>query len=88
MCKIQLIQSHPEEFLSLLGGDAGDFEDVGGEEGERGQYVTISPEDDAAINRLVALGFDRNQAAEAFLACDKNEELAANYLFDQMGNDF
>ena len=85
---IQLIQSHPEEFLSLLGGDAGDFEDAGGEEGEGGQYVTISPEDDAAINRLVALGFDRNQAAEAFLACDKNEELAANYLFDQMGNDF
>jgi UV excision repair protein RAD23 len=74
--------------LSLLneGGEGLGLEE-GEESAEGGQYITITPEDDAAINRLVSLGFERNQAAEAFLACDKNEELAANYLFDQMGND-
>jgi UV excision repair protein Rad23 len=35
-----------------------------------------------AIGRLQQLGFTRDQAAQAFLACEKNETLAANLLFD------
>ena len=40
--------------------------------------------DEAAVERLAALGFDRAQAAEAYFACDRNENLAANLLMDSM----
>eukprot|EP00049_Salpingoeca_infusionum_P017543 m.353369 g.353369 ORF g.353369 m.353369 type:complete len:271 (-) comp16750_c0_seq1:261-1073(-) len=47
--------------------------------------VQLSPEEAAAIDRLCALGFDRTMAAQAYFACEKNENLAANYLLEHGG---
>merc|ERR1719454_702830 len=46
------------------------------------QRILLSPEDQASIARLVDMGFPRDRATEAYLACDKKEEVAANFLFD------
>ncbi|KJZ78913.1 hypothetical protein HIM_01686 [Hirsutella minnesotensis 3608] len=74
-----LIASHPDEFLLLLGENAED--DVPLPPGA--QTVSVTEEERDAIERLCRLGFDRDQAIQAYFACDKNEELAANFLFDQ-----
>ena len=57
---------------------------MGGGGGGGGEPVTIqlSQEDSDAVGRLQQLGFSRDAALQAFLACEKNETLAANLLFD------
>jgi UV excision repair protein RAD23 len=54
----------------------------GGSGGGGPQVLRLTEEEMAAVNRLVDMGFDRTEAAEAYLACDKNEALAANLLMD------
>lgn len=44
--------------------------------------IQVTQEEMDAINRLVSLGFPKHRAAEAYFACDKNEEFAANFLFE------
>jgi len=46
------------------------------------QIVRLTEEEMAAVNRLAEMGFDHTEAVQAFLACDKNEALAANFLMD------
>ncbi|KAF8973333.1 hypothetical protein BDZ97DRAFT_1780860 [Flammula alnicola] len=77
----QMIAQNPEALLQLLGIEMDDS-DEGGPVPPGAHVVSVTEEERAAIQRLEALGFPRQAVLEAYFACDKNEELAANYLFE------
>ncbi|KAJ6840372.1 ubiquitin receptor RAD23b-like [Iris pallida] len=87
---ISLIQEHHSEFLQLINEPAEDVEGDLFEQSEQEDMphaISVTPAEQEAIGRLEAMGFDREHVIEAFLACDRNEELAANYLLEHIGDE-
>lgn len=68
----------PQVLARILSGMQGQ----GGGPAPGQNVIQVTEEENDAIERLEALGFPKHKAVEAYFACDKNEELAANYLFD------
>ncbi|XP_073060590.1 ubiquitin receptor RAD23c-like isoform X6 [Primulina eburnea] len=84
---VRMIQEHQADFLRLVNEPVEGEGNISGQLAEAmPQAVTLTPEEQEAIERLqlVAMGFDRALVLEVFFACNKNEELAANYLLDHM----
>ena len=98
---LQQLEENPQAFLQLmqsigidpsqLGGGgqlpphlAGAGGAAGGAAGGR-TYIQITEEEKAQIDNLTSLGFPRDVALEAWLLCDRNQELAAAYLLEHGG---
>ncbi|KAM0060172.1 putative UV excision repair protein Rad23 [Helianthus debilis subsp. tardiflorus] len=85
-----LIQENHAEFLQLINepvdASEGDLFDQAEADQEMPHAISVTPAEQEAIERLEAMGFDRTLVIEAFLACDRNEELAANYLLENAGD--
>jgi len=89
---VQMIgQMQPEQLQEFIDrssqvGGAGNDGFYGGGNGVgipgQPQFLRLTEEEMASIDRLVDMGFGRAEATQAYLACDKNEALAANLLMD------
>jgi len=84
---LQIISQNQEAFIRMINeteGEGGEGELEGGEGGlDQPGVIQVSPQDKEAIERLKALGFPEHLVIQAYFACEKNENLAANFLLSQ-----
>jgi UV excision repair protein RAD23 len=78
----QMLATLPPDQLNRLMRDAGGAGGGGGGVPPGANVIRLTEEEMAAVNRLIELGFNQQDAVAAYLACDKNEGLAANLLLE------
>jgi len=95
---LQIISQNQEAFIRMINeGEAGEEgegaipglpgEGTGGDALDQPGVIQVSPQDKEAIERLKALGFPEHLVVQAYFACEKNENLAANFLLSQNFDD-
>lgn len=94
---LQVISQHQEAFVRMLNepvnpsaaGVASDENVADIQQPQLGSQnvIQVSAQDKEAIERLKALGFPEHMVIQAYFACEKNENLAANFLLSQNFDD-
>ncbi|XP_061680893.1 UV excision repair protein RAD23 homolog B-like [Syngnathoides biaculeatus] len=82
---LQQITQHQERFVQMLNEPQGGAGETRGS--SRANYIQVTPQEKEAIERLKALGFPEGLVIQAYFACEKNENLAANFLLQQAWDD-
>lgn len=87
---LQLISQNQERFIQMLNAPIDDDSAESPAQGagglgppSAGEYIQVTPQEKEAIDRLKALGFSEAMCIQAYFACEKNEEMAANFLLSQ-----
>jgi len=93
---LQIISQNQEAFIRMINesddstsGSGGGSRSGSGRPATEGEnlgesgVIQVSPQDKEAIERLKALGFPEHLVVQAYFACEKNENLAANFLLSQ-----
>nr|AAI08001.1 Zgc:123349 [Danio rerio] len=79
---LQQITQHQERFVQMLNEPEAEAPAA-----PQTNYIQVTPQEKEAIERLKALGFPEGLVIQAYFACEKNENLAANFLLQQNFDD-
>jgi len=85
---LSLINQNQQQFISILNerpdadadAPASDQGGAGGGAGGQPFQIQVTASEKEAIDRLVGMGFAEADVIQAFFACDKNEQLAIEFL--------
>ncbi|KAH8866471.1 UV excision repair protein RAD23 like [Schistosoma japonicum] len=81
---VDLIQENEQAFLEFLNTPVTGTTRPAG---QRQTILTMTAEERAAVDRLKALGFPEELVIQAYYACEKNEDAAANFLLSESLDD-
>lgn len=93
---LQIIQQNQQRFVAMLNepapaGGGGQGVPAGGQAVPNlppgANVIQVTPQEREAIERLKQMGFTEGMVVQAYFACDKNENLAANFLIQQLEED-